>query len=233
MSALDTTAPAVAVSASGELTKLADATRETIEAKPLPKAVADAWRHLPAVNGTVRIPSPGAQWSEQELANAADALETARTLRRAAEAIEKAVTEGYLTECDLRARTQAAMDPDFDAKLAGALRNGAGHYILGESGRPTQTRIPGTDKVLSAEYTIGKPQMTPEALAELKDTGAITGREYRRLTRTVRVIDPEAVARETSRNPSLRARLRGAWKRPAPSIRVHVRNAKAAPTAAA
>lgn len=226
MSTLDTTRPAVAVSATGELTALHEATRETLPAVPLEPEVARACGHLAAVNGTVRIPEPGSPWTDAELVNAADAMETVRILRHAAQAIEDAVTEGYLTNADMQAVTQAALDPAYGAKLAEALRNNKGHYILGEGGRPHQTRIPGTDKVLSAEYRIGKPQMSVASLDELLADRTISRREYKRLTRTTRVVDPEAVERETTQNPDLRARLRGAWKRSA-SISVHVRKAKA------
>jgi len=226
MNALDTTAPAVSISATGELTKMHDATRETVPAVPLDDEVAKAWRHLPAVNGTVRIPAPGSPWTDAELTNAADAMETARILRHAAQAIEDAVTEGYLTNIDMQAHTRAALDPAYNAKLAEALLTGKGHLVLGGKGRPVQTSIPGTDKVLSAEYKIGNPQISVESLTELKAAGTISWREYRRLTRTVRVVDTEAIARESDTNPNLRARLRGAWKRSA-SVGVYVRKAKA------
>lgn len=227
MSNLDTTRPAVAVSSTGELTKLHEATRETIPAIPLDDKVAKAWRHLPAVNGTVRIPAVGTPlWTDAELANAADAMVTVRTLRHAAQAIEDAVTEGYLTNIDLQARTRAALDPTYGAMLDRALRNGGGHFVLGESGRPYQTSIPGTDKVLSAEYRISKPQISVESLAELRAERKISRREFKRLTRTVVVVNLDAVDHEINHNPGLRARLSDGWKRTA-SISVHVREAKA------
>lgn len=226
MSSLDTTRPAVTVSATGELTKMADATRETLPAVPLEPQVAMACAHLAAVNGTVRIPAPGSLWTDAEVVNAADAMETVRTLRHAAQAIEDAVTEGYLTNVDMQAIARAAYDKAYAEQLEGALRNGKGHLVLGEGGRPVQTPIPGTDKVLSAEYRISKPQISVESLVELLAERKISRREFNRLTRKVRVVDLDAVEDARINNPSLRVRLRGAWKRSA-SISVHVRKAKA------
>ena len=213
-----------------DLTRLHEVTRELPAALPLPKEAHEAWQRFPQLYGTVRIPEPGTPtWSPAEIVNAGAALEVARLLRDAAKQLEDAVTEGHLTDLDIQAAIHAAQDPAFAARLAKLPRNRQGHLLLGGIGKPVQTAVPGTDMVLSAEYAPGKPQMSIEALDGLRKDGQISRREYRKLTRTVRVVDPEALTRATAGDPGLRSRLRGAWKMPAPRISVHLRKA---PTAA-
>jgi hypothetical protein len=225
MNKLQTTRPAVTVSADGELTRIFDATREMLPAVPLEDEVANAWRLLPELNGTVRVPQANGQpWTAHETANAAKALAAARTLRAAAAALEKAATEGYLTSLDIWAAQRAEADPDYAAALAKLPRNSKGHAVLGESGHPCQTPVPGTERqVLSAEYSFTSPQMTIQDLDTLRANHTLTRREYRRLTRTVRVIDTDAMKREQASSFSLAERLRGAWKRSLKSIQVHLR----------
>lgn len=210
-----------------DLTALHEATRELPTAIPLPEQAQTAWQRFPQVYGTVRVPEPGTPaWSPAETAHAGHALEIARALRDAARQIEDAVTEGYLTSLDIQAAVAAVADPALAARLEALPRNRNRHYALGQAGKPVQTPIPGTEKVLSAEYTIGKPQLSVEDLDKLREAGQISRREYKNLTRTVRVVDPEALTRATATSPSLRARLRGAFKTPTPRISVHVREAK-------
>jgi hypothetical protein len=230
MSNLTATAKTVAITADGELTALHEATRETLPAKPLSPAVHRAWMRLPEVHGTVRLPEADKPWTPAETVNAHETMRIAKNLRRAAETIEATVREGVLLTIDQDAERRAAVDQAFAAVLDKAPRDGNGHYILGEAGRPAHLPVPGSDtEVFSAEYTVGRPQMTVEALEELVANHTLSRREYRKLTRTIRVVDPTAVQRETGRNFGLRERLRSAWKSSTPRIAVHLREIK--PTA--
>lgn len=228
MSNVKTAETAEIIPTSSALTALHEATRDRLPAKPLTANVAAAWRRLPELYGTVRRPTAERPWTPQEVANAADAIKVARDLRKAAQVLEAAVREGALITIDLDANKRAAVDPEFKAKLDRLPRDKDGHYILGEKNHPAQMPIPGTTQVFSAEYTVGKENLSLEGLEELVAKRAISRRTFWRLTRKVRVIDTEAVSRETSRDISLRERLRGGLKRSASSITINVRDAEPA-----
>lgn len=201
-----------------DLTALLDATTEPKAVAGLPKAVRAALTALPRVAGTVRVPDAEHPWGPADVQAAERAMDAARTLQNYAKSLADTVTEAALAHVDLLAEARAAADPAF--ALDGLPRNSRGHLVFGE---PVRIPVPGTDRVLSVEYRHGAPNLAPEDLLALRRAGKISRKEYRRMTRTVTVVDPAALKAATGRDPGLADRLRGAWKAATPSISVHLR----------
>lgn len=74
-------------------------------------------------------------------------------------------------------------------------RDAKGHYLLAAPKCPVETPIPGTNKKFSNQYSKGRTTEHYSALTEAYENGELDEATYKAVTKLVRVVDPERLAK--------------------------------------
>lgn len=101
-------------------------------------------------------------------------------------------------------------------------RDAKGHYLLAAPKNPVETPIPGTNKKFATQYSSGRTTENYSALTSAYEAGEIDETTYKAVTKLVRVVDPERLAKHVLKtgNTSLLTRV---LKKGRPSTSMYIR----------
>ena len=126
-----------------------------------------------------------------------------------------------------RAKAADVFDTETGEKIADASpRDKAGHYVLGEKGKPERLNIADTNQAFSREASSYKASLSGERLTELADAGVITREQYLALTREVRVFDEDKARKSIMKDKSLLGVLARITERGGMKSALYVRKAR-------
>jgi hypothetical protein len=193
--------------------------------------IQEALNALPAVFGKVNLDKRRTMTEEEILDvykehEALKALETALKDRRDN---LKTYVRHHL-DVDAEETNRAVPADVFDKKgnkiVEASPRDKAGHYVLGEKGKPERLHIPGTNMDFSREAASYKAALSGERLTELFEAGEITREEYLAFTREVRVFDEDKARKAIAKDKRFLGLLARITERGGMRSALYVRKAK-------
>lgn len=161
----------------------------------LPKLSADERAQLATLVEDIddlQLPKTRRKLTAPERARVLEATEKFKGAEKVVKSVVDALKVAFFNSLDVLAEESG------DAVPGVTPRDKHGFYLL------TNTEagiVPGEPKKLTREFSNGSVAVTPEGLDGLVATGKITAAERRKMTKTVEVVDEDAVIRFMAENP--------------------------------
>jgi len=80
-------------------------------------------------------------------------------------------------------------------------RDGKGHYVVAEKGKPERLPIAGTNQAFSREFRSGKASVDGSRLLDMYEAGEISREDYLAFTREMRVFDEDKALKAINDDP--------------------------------